>query len=195
MGVGHGFERGEGFGRDDEERLGRVEIADRFHEIGAIDIGDKTEGHVAVAVIFQRLVSHYRTEIGAADPDINDVANALAGVSLPFAGADAAGEFRHLIEDGVDLGHDVFAVQHNRFVFGRAEGHVQHGAMLGEVNFVSAKHGVDLRAQARLLGQLEEEAESLLRDAILRIVEEDTHGFGGHALAALGVFREQASEM
>ena len=62
----------------------------------------------------------------------------------------------------MDLGHDVFAVQHNRFVFGRAEGHVQHGAMLGEVNFVSAKHGVDLRAQAGFLGQLEEELEGFV---------------------------------
>ena len=65
---------------------------------------------VAIAVVLQRLVGHDRAEVRAADADVDDVADALAGVALPCAAADAVGEGGHLVEHGVDLGHDIFAV-------------------------------------------------------------------------------------
>ena len=40
----------------------------------------------------------------------------------------------------------------------RAQRHVQHGAVLGDVDLVAAEHGVDALAQARLLGQLQQQA-------------------------------------
>ena len=43
--VGHGLERGEGLGGDDEQRLRRIEIAHRLGEVRAVDIGDEAEGH------------------------------------------------------------------------------------------------------------------------------------------------------
>ena len=89
VGVGHGLERGEGLGGDEEEGLVGVEVADGFDEVGAIDVGDEAEGEVALAVVLQRLVGHDRAEVGAADADVDDVADALAGVSLPLAAADA----------------------------------------------------------------------------------------------------------
>ena len=57
--------------------------------------------------MLQRLVSHHRAEIGAADADVDDVANAFAGVAFPRAAANAVGEVRHFVEHGVDIGHDV----------------------------------------------------------------------------------------
>ena len=81
--VGHGFQRGEGLGGDDEQRLGRIEIAHRFGEIRAVDVGDETESHGAVAVVLQRFIGHDRAEIGAADADIDDVADAFAGMAFP----------------------------------------------------------------------------------------------------------------
>ena len=55
----------------------------------------------------------------------------------PFhcAAADAIREVRHLVEDCVDLGHDVLSVHQDGCAFGRAQGHVQDGALLREVNF------------------------------------------------------------
>ena len=154
VGVGHGLERGEGLGGDDEERLLGVEVLDGFGEVGAVDVGDEAEGQVALAVVLQRLVGHDRAEVGAADADVDDVADALAGVALPLAAADAVGEGGHLVEHRVHRGDDVFAVDDDRLALGSAQGDVQDGAVLGDVDLVAAEHRVDLLAQAGLLGQL-----------------------------------------
>ena len=109
----------------------------------------------AVAVVLERLVGHHRAEVGAADADVDDVADALAGVALPVAAAHAVGEGRHRVEHGVDVGHDVLAVDHDRRAARGAQGDVQHGPVLGDVDLVAAEHGVDALAQAGLLGQLQ----------------------------------------
>ena len=82
----------------------------RLGEIRAVDIGDEAEGHAPLAVVPERFVGHHRAEIGAADADVDHVADALAGVALPGAAAHAIGEVRHLVEHGMDLGHDILAV-------------------------------------------------------------------------------------
>ena len=107
MRVGHRLERGEGLGGDDEQRLRGIEIAHRLGEIGAVDVGDEAEGHGALAVMLQRLVGHDRAEIRAADADVDHVADAPAGMTLPGAAAEPMGELRHPVQNGVDLGHDV----------------------------------------------------------------------------------------
>ena len=58
----------------------------------------KRKRQVARAVVLQRLVGHDRTEIGAADPDVDDGAHAPAGVPAPAAVPDLVGERRHPIE-------------------------------------------------------------------------------------------------
>ena len=68
--------------------------------------------------------------------------------------AHAVGEGRHLVEHGVDLGHDVLAVDDDRRALRRAQRHVQDGAVLGDVDLLAAEHRVDARAQAGLLGEL-----------------------------------------
>ena len=78
---------------------------------------------------------------------------------------------------------------------GRAQGHVQDRPLLRDVDFVAAKHGVDPRSQARFLGQFEEQLEGFVGDAVLRVIEEEAHRLGGHALAALGVVREEVAQM
>ena len=105
----------------------------------------------AVAVVLQRLVGHHRPEVGAADADVDDVADALAGVALPRAAADAVGEVGHPVEHRVDVGHDVLAVDDDRRASRRAQRDVQHGAVLGDVDLLAAEHRVDARAQAGLL--------------------------------------------
>ena len=184
--VGHRLERRERLRRDDEQRLGRVEIARRLGEVGAVDVGDEAERQVAIAVELERLVGHHRAEVGAADADVDDVADALAGVALPVAAADAVGEGRHLVEHGVHVGHDVLAVDDDRRAARRAQRDVQHGAVLGDVDLVAAEHRVDALAQAGLVGQLQQQPQRLVGDAILRVVEVDAGGLGGQPLAARG---------
>ena len=151
MGVGHRLQRREGFRRDDEQRLRRIEVVDGLREVGAIDVRHEAERHGAVAVMLEGLVGHHRPEVGAADADVDDVADALAGVALPGAAADAVAEVRHLVEHGVDLGHHVLAVDDDRCAARRAQGHVQDGAVFRDVDLVAPEHGVDARAQAGFL--------------------------------------------
>ena len=110
LSVGHRLQRREGLGRDDEQRFCRVELACRFHEIRAVDVGDKPERQGAVAIVLERLVGHHGPQVRPADPDIDDVANALAGVAFPGATSDPVGEVGHPLEHGVDLGHHVLAI-------------------------------------------------------------------------------------
>ena len=113
--VGHGLQRGEGFRRNDKQRFRRIEIARPLPRNPCHPRSRRNGSHVALAVMLQRLIGHHRTKVRAADADIDDVSNALAGVALPFAAADAIAEIRHLVEHGVDFGHHVFAVHQDGF--------------------------------------------------------------------------------
>ncbi len=118
VGIGHCFERREGLGGHDEQRLRRVEVTGCLDKVNAVNIGDEAECHRPLAVVFERFVGHDWPEVGAADADVDDVADALAGVACPGAAADAAREIGHLVQHGVDLGHHVLAVHDNGRVFG-----------------------------------------------------------------------------
>ena len=39
--------------------------------------------------MFKRFVGHHRAEVGAADADVDDIANAFAGLTFPCAAPDA----------------------------------------------------------------------------------------------------------
>ena len=106
-----------------------------------------------------------------------------------------SGEVGHLVEHGVDLGHDVLAIDDDGCSSRRAQRHVQDGAVLGDVDLLAAEHGVDPRAQAGFLRQLQEQLEGFVGDAILRVVEEDAHRLGRHPLAAPWVIREELPQM
>jgi hypothetical protein len=61
--------------------------------------------------MLQSFVSHYRTEIGAADPDIHYVPDALAGVAYPLPTPNPVTKRCHFVENGMDFGHHVFAIE------------------------------------------------------------------------------------
>src|SRR5262249_27970718 len=130
-----------------------------------------------------------------ADADVDDIADALAGVPLPGAAAHALGEVGHAVEDLVDAGYDVFAVHDDALPAGGAQGDVEDGALLGDVDRLPAEHGVDPLAQAALLGQPHEEPERLVSDAVLGVVEVDADGLDRQALTAPGVVGEELPEV
>src|SRR5207245_7118344 len=72
-------------------------------------------------------------------------------------------EISHLVEDGVNLGHDILSVHNNGRVFRSPQCHVQYGTVLGDIDFFSAEHGIDSRLQAALSGQLKEQIEQIGR--------------------------------
>ncbi len=143
----------------------------------------------------QCFVGHHRPQIGAADADVDDIADRLAGVPLPVAAADAVAEVGHLVEHGMHLRHHIHAVHHDGLRLRGAQGSVQDGALLGDVDLVAPKHGVDARPQTGFLGQLEKQFESVVSDAVLGVVEVDADSLGLQALAALGVVGEKLAEV
>jgi hypothetical protein len=130
-----------------------------------------------IAVVFEGLVGHDRSQIRSADADIDDIANAFARLAVPGAGADPQGEIGHLVENGMNLRHDVFAIVHDRSAARRAQGHVQHGTVFRDVDIIAPKHGLDAIAQPRFLGDLDKQADGFIGDAVLGIVEVEPRSF------------------
>src|SRR5262249_17213274 len=108
-----------------------------------VDVGHEAKSHSAIAVMLERLICHHRAEVGAAYADVDDVADALSGVTLQLTAADAVRKRGHLVEDGVNLRHDVFAVDDDRCPPGCTECHVQHRAIFRDVDLFAAKHRLD----------------------------------------------------
>ena len=158
------------FDDDDEQRLGRVEVARRLDEVGAVDVGDEAEGQRAVAVVAQRLVGHHRPEVGAADADVDDVPDALAGVALPLAAADAVGEAGHLVEHRVHVGDDVRRRRRRSTASrGARSATCSDGAVLGDVDLLAAEHRVDPLAQPGLVARAATSSASV--SSVMRFLE------------------------
>ena len=128
-------------------------------------------------------------------PMLIDVADRLARVPLPRSRTHAVRERAHASQHPVHLGHDVLAIDDQRRPFGHAQRHVQHRAVLGDVDAVATKHGVDALAQPALGRQLQQEAQRLVGDAVLRVVEVQPGRLEREALRTPGVAREQLAQV
>src|SRR6266436_1533510 len=71
--------------------------SDRFGEVGPIDVGNEPERHPAIAVVLECFVRHHRSEVGAPDADVDNIANPLARMTRPCAAPDPSGELGHLV--------------------------------------------------------------------------------------------------
>jgi hypothetical protein len=72
---------------------------------------------------------------------------------------------------------------------------VQDGTVFRDVGLVTPEHGVDACAQARCLGQLQEEPEGFINDTVFRVIQEETHRLNRHTLTACGIIREELAEV
>jgi len=63
LGIGHRLQGGEGFRRDNKKGVRRVQVLDGFGKVRPVDIRNEAENHSPLAVVFESLVSHHRTEI------------------------------------------------------------------------------------------------------------------------------------
>ena len=193
--VGERLQRGEGLGADDKQRLGRLEVAHAFREIGAVHVGDETERHVSLTVMAQRFVRHDRAQVGAADTDVDDIANALARVTGPTAAAHASRKTRHAVEHRVDVWHDVSAIDEDAFARRRAQRDMQDRALFGSVDLVAAEHGIDPLAQGAGFGKRHQQAQRLVGDAVLRIVQVDAGRFRDQPFATRWIGGKQLAEV
>ena len=195
LGVRHRFLRRERLRTDDHERLGRVESLHGLGEVGAVHIREEAEGEVALRVVFERFVGHHGAEVRPADADVHDGANALPREAGPRAGTDAVREVRHAVEHGVNVRHHVLAIDDDRGTPRGAKGRVEHGASFGDVDLVAAEQGVDTVAELALLGELHEQLQRFVGDAVLGVIEEHAFGLGGESFASARILREELPEV
>src|SRR5207244_1253335 len=113
----------------------------------------------------QRLVGHHWTEIGAADADVDDVADGPPGVPAPAAVAHLVAEGRHAVEDGVHLRYYVYSIDQHLLVLWSPQSNVERGPLLGHVDLLAAEHGINAPGQAAFLGQPEQRNECRIGDA------------------------------
>ena len=109
-------------------------------DMGAVDVGDIVRAR-PVMIGRERQRRHGRAEVGAADADIDDVGDLLAGGTGRLAGADRVGEGAHRVEHGKDIRLDVLAVDRDALAAEVAQCRMQHGAVFGDVDLLAGEHG------------------------------------------------------
>jgi hypothetical protein len=92
-------------------------------------------------------------------------------VPTPPAITDLGGERSHPIEHFVHPRYDIVTIEHDRCATRHAKRHVQHRSLFSRVDLLSAEHRLNTAAQPAGVGQPHEQSDSLVRDAVLRIVE------------------------
>lgn len=135
-------------------------------------------------------------QIRTANTNVDDGVDLLASVTLPLTTAHLLRELLHVFQDRVDILNNALAVDLHGLVGGVAQGSVVHSTVLGEVDVVTTEHGIAELLHTGLLGQLNEQRQSLLGEEVLGEVEQDilvVDGVGegvAELLKALGVLLE-----
>ena len=193
--VRDGLERREGLGGHDHEgRLG-VQILRGLTRVGGINVGNEAALQALLHVGLESLVRHDGTQVGAADADVDDGLDGLAGNTGPLAGADAAREGVHLLQYLVHVGDHVLAVDRQGVGRGAAQRSVQDGAVFGHVDVLARKHAVAQVCHAGLLGEREQVAQQRGAHEVLRQVDVQVGGLEGELLRAFGIVRKHLAQI
>ena len=103
------------------------------------------QARAAAAVRRERHRRHCRPEVGAADADVDDVGEHVAGDAADLAGADLACEVEEPLQRRVHLGDDVDAGRADVGVLRRTQRDVQDGPVLGDVDGRAGEHRIAQR--------------------------------------------------
>ena len=109
--------------------------------------------------------------------------------------ADPVGERRHPAEHLVDVGDDVVAVEHDLGAGRGAQGDVEHGAVLGDVDPLGGEHGVAPAGDVGLDGDRLQGGEHGVVDALLGVVDAQVADGEDVALGARRVGGEQLAQV
>lgn len=128
---------------DDKEHSLRIDSPQDLSNMSTIDVRDEMNLDWSIITVrLQSLGDHIRSEIAAADTDVNHISDAFAGVAEPLTRANRVNKRAHLVEHRVHLSHDVHAAQNNRAIGSVAKSDVQHCSVLREVDLVAAEHSI-----------------------------------------------------
>ena len=116
-------------------------------------------------------------------------------MTFPCPAAHPLGKVRHPVQHRMDVGHDIPPIVNDGRPARRAQRDVQHRAVLGDVDLVAAEHGVDTVLQPGLVGELEQQPQSLVGDPVLGIVEIDAGRLCCEPRSAFAVLGKQLPQM
>ncbi len=150
---------------------------------------------VGVDIGLQGLGHHYRTKVGPADADIHDVPDLATGEAFPASVPDRFAEFPHVVEDGIDLRHDVLTINQNRVVRSIAQRDVEDGTILGDVYFFAPEHPVPPAFDVAAPGQGGQQLHGLARDPVLRVVNENVLKLCRKIFETFGIFFKEPSHV
>ncbi len=95
----------------------------------------------------------------------------------------------------MDVADDVAAVHEQRPLPRHPQGDVQDRTILGDVDPLAGEHRPGSLGHAGFAGELHQQGERLVGEAILRVVEPQPLGFGDQALTPVRVGGEEVAQM
>ena len=154
-GIGQSLQRGEGLrGDDDQGRLG-VKIGGLDSSIGRVNVGDEAALQAVLDVGLEGLIGRHGAKIGAANANVNDSTNRLAGDPLPLTRTHLSREGVNLVEHLMNIGNGVLAVNMQLVSAGATQRGMEDGAVLSNVDVLTGIHCVTTLGDVSLRSQFE----------------------------------------
>ena len=160
-----------------------------------VDVGNKVQTRRVAREGLERVHRHRRPQIGAADADVHHISDAESGVAGPSAAANLLGKLAHVIQRGVDFRHHVGVAHEHRPARSIAQGHVHHGALLGEVDRLTGKHLVAECFDTARLGKTAERLHHVVGNQMLRVVGVKASDVDAEAHRARRISGKEVAEM
>ena len=153
--------RGKRLGTDDDHCFGRIDGARQILELGAIHVRHEVRRDIAAPFMAKRIANQQRTQVRAADADVDDVLESLARHSALVAPAHCAGEIRQLAARRVNFCLDVGAAGKIR-----AQCAVQDRTLLGGIDRIATKHRGPMSRKIESAREIEQQRQRLVGDAL-----------------------------
>ena len=180
--VDQRFDRAERLRGDDEQRALGIQLRQQAREFRAVDVRQKVHVGAVLMAVGQCIDDQFRAKPRAADADMNDGGDGLAGEAAPLTAAHLAREFLHARERALNLRPHAFRLR----LGGRAQGRVQYRTLFGRVQLVvDEQRGASFR-QTGIDGELFERREHCGVEALLAQVQQQGTGAKRQRVEARG---------
>ena len=172
-----------------------MDLGQYVAQLGAVHVGDEVHVQTRIAELFERSTHHQRTEVGAADTDVDDVSDDLVGIAQPAAAADFMCKFAHALQDMVDFRHHIFAVHDDGGVGAVTQGDMENGAVFRRIDFFTVEHLLHPLRHACFTRQLEQQCHGFVVNAVFGIIQRQAANLQPVTLGTFGILIEHFAHM
>ena len=189
--VGHGLGRGEGFGRDQEQRALGTQALEHMVQLVPVHVRHKVKALAGDAELFERTHGHVRAQVRPADADVHHVGD--GGIA-----AHLLGVLQHGVKRVVHIGQALRGLGHitvQGHACRAAQQRVQHGAVFGGVDGLASKHRIAVLHQAAVAGQVQQQRFGIAVPQVLGQVGKHMRGRLAEGGKPLGVLRKRLAHV